>query len=395
MRLPRHLPQEDGCPDRKPQYFAAISGFGRSFWPLVLGRTLTGVYTGLVCVSINTYIGEISYHDIRGMLGTSFQFMLGAGIVYAYSFGAFTDWDDLAFICCVPPVVFCVLVFFNPESPAFLVANGKTDSGREALQKLRGPSWDVSAEMKAIEARASEANNHKTTFKDLLSPQLLRPLVIVLGVMIFQQLCGINALVFNLDTIFKSAGSNMSASVSSIVVSVVQTLATLLAYFFVDTMGRKLLLIISAIFMGVGHGLVGLFFYLLEIEEVWTQQHLEWLPLLAVVIFQLAFSIGYGPVPWIMMGEMFPDNVRETASSLATVTNWTASFFVIFSFEPLQASLPTYWFYWLFTCLCILATIFSAMVVVETKGKTIEEIGTIFAKKSSSSPEAGQEVRFK
>ncbi|XP_018007854.1 facilitated trehalose transporter Tret1 [Hyalella azteca] len=369
-------------------------GFGRSFWALVTGRTLTGMFTGITCVAVNTYIGEISSSDIRGMLGTSFQLMLGTGIVYSYSFGALVWWDDLAFICCVPPAVFFVLVFFNPETPAFLVTKGRKEKAEETLQQLRGRSWDVLPELKLLEEAAAEAKQHKMKMSDLCSSHVARPLVIVLGLMAFQQLCGINAFVFNLDTIFKSAGSGLSSEVSSILCALVQTLATFISFFLVETAGRKLLLVISAVVMGLSHACVGLFFYLLETDEAWTQQYLSWLPLLAVMVFQVAFSAGYGPVPWVMMSELFPPRIRETASSLATVTNWTASFFVIFSFEPLQASLGSYGFYWLFACICVVATIFSATVVVETKGKTFEEIGEIFSSKNRLSSSSDTEARY-
>ena len=168
-----------------------------------------------------------------------------------------------------------------------------------------------------------------------------------------------------------------------------QVIATFAAATVIDKLGRKLLLIISAGFMIISLVGLGAFFYKLDNaeEEQDVIDSLGWLPLTSLIIFIIAFSIGYGPIPWIMMSELFSSDVREVASSLATTANWTVAFAVTISFTSLQNWIHDYGAYWLFAACCLVNLIFCLLMVPETKGKTINEITEMFGRQTSKHDE--------
>ncbi|KAK8733783.1 hypothetical protein OTU49_006478 [Cherax quadricarinatus] len=356
----------------------ALIGFAQNFAMLISGRVVMGLTAGVTCIAVPTYIGEISSPDIRGTLSTFFQLMVVVGIEYGYVFGAIMNtWRGLAGICAIPAVIYLVLLLFVKESPPYLLSKGKDKEAREALQFFRGRDYNVEAELQVMQ-QLQEARGENTSFRDLMAPYILKPLFICLSVMMFQQLSGINAVLFNLNTIFEVSGSDISDDVSAIIVGAVQVVATIVAGGLMDKAGRKLLLIISAAAMVISLVALDVFFYEKAQDEAWAVSTLGWLPLTSLIIFISAFSIGYGPIPWVMMGELFSLNVREAASSLATMVNWTLSFIITLVFEPLQTAIGEFGTYWLFAGFCTINLIFCVLVVPETKGKTQQEITAYF-----------------
>lgn len=348
----------------------ALIAFGEDFAPLLSGRIIAGVFTGMTCLVVPTYIGEVSSADIRGALGSSFQLMVTIGILYAYVFGSFIDnTRTLALICAIPTVVYAVLLFFIRESPTFHIAKGKDDEARETLQKLRGKNYDVEPEFRTLRDTQEILNRSTVTMKDLLQPHILKPVLISLATMFFQQTSGINAVLFNLGSIFESANTGMDFNDSAIVVGIVQVIATAVAVPLMDRAGRKILLTTSAAVMALSLVALGLAFYV---------DGLSWLPLTSLIVYIAAFSVGYGPIPWVLMGEMFSLEVRAAASGLAILTNWGTAFIVTLIFDPLQDAIHEYGTYWMFAGICVVNTIFCVMVVPETKGKTLQEIAAHF-----------------
>ncbi|MPC19519.1 Facilitated trehalose transporter Tret1 [Portunus trituberculatus] len=175
-----------------------------------------------------------------------------------------------------------------------------------------------------------------------------------------------------------SAGSNISDDVSSIVVGAVQVIATFLATVLMDKAGRKLLLIASSSIMALSLVALGEFFYMKMEDESWATKNLGWLPLASLMVFIFAFSIGFGPIPWLMLGELFSPDVKEIAASQSTMFNWSLSFLVTFIFSPLESALGDAGLYWLFSGLCVVSLLFCTTLVPETKGKTLEEITASF-----------------
>ncbi|XP_045615875.1 facilitated trehalose transporter Tret1-2 homolog isoform X2 [Procambarus clarkii] len=361
-----------------------LIAFAQNFGMLMTGRIVTGLCAGITSLVVPTYIGEFASADVRGTLGSGFQLMITIGVMYAYAFGALVStWQLLAGLCIIPSALYCILMLFAKESPYFLLSKGKEEQAAAALQFFRGKDCNAQTELDLMRQSLEDARLNKATLKDLAKPYIFKPLMISLALMFFQQFSGVNSVLFNLTTIFSDAGSTISDNMSSIIIGVVQVASTFLATVLMDKAGRRLLLIVSASFMALSLVALGEFFYEKMEDKTWAVNKLGWLPLTSLIIFITAFSIGYGPIPWLMIGELFSPNVKEAAGSFATMFNWSLAFVVTLTFVPLQTALGTYGVYWLYASICVVNLVFCVTIVPETKGKTLEEINAYFGGPSS------------
>jgi len=348
---------------------------------LYVARLIAGFATGAFTVVAPMFIGEIAESSVRGALGSYFQVMLTVGILYTYVVGAIADYVWLGILSGIIPVVFFVTFLQVPESPTYLMKKHRNEDAQKALQYYRGSSYNIWKELQDLDKDISETAQTKVSIRDLTSSKgTRRALIIALGLMIFQQLSGINAVIFYSGDIFKAAGSTLDPKVSTIIVGVVQVVVTYISSAVVDRVGRKVLLLLSASIMGLCLAILGLYFCFKKGGDV---SGIGWLPLLCVTVYIVVFSLGFGPLPWLMMGEVFAPNVKGAASSIAVCTNWTLTFVVTFSFGKLVDGLGEDWTFWLFAITCGIATIFIYYLVPETKGKTLSEIQRILNGDSS------------
>ncbi|XP_018012320.1 facilitated trehalose transporter Tret1 [Hyalella azteca] len=355
-----------------------MTGLCTAYPALVTGRVLTGVFVGSNAAAASAYVGEIASCDIRGTLGSFYELALVVGILLEMVVGAYTTWQHLALISMCPTIMFVILMFFCKESPAHLLMRGREQEARRNLQHFRGPDYCIDKEIHDVLESQKEAKDASFKLKDLKKPHIYKPLIITLTISVFAQLVGIEVLTSNLSTIFKSTGSNMSENLSSVICILVEIVAGVVAIFLVDRVGRKTLLTVSSAVMTVSLGSLGLYFYLLEESENWEPSQLAWLPLTAIMTYVMAYGTGFGPVIWILVGEMFPPLVRETAAGLTVTALWTTSFLTVQSYDLLMEGLQSYGFYWFYAGVCALATLFSLTIVRETRGKTLEEITQLF-----------------
>lgn len=207
--------------------------------------------------------------------------------------------------------------------------------------------------------------------------------------MFFQQLSGINAVIFYTNSIFESANTGLNSTDATIIVGSIQVAATLLSTFIVDKAGRRMLLMVSDFFMAVSTILLAVYFQLKQSDPAKVAD-LGWLPILAVCMFIAMFSIGFGPVPWLMVGELFANNVKAYASPLAGVFNWLLAFLVTKIFASLVDALGSAGVFWLFSGFSLLGTVFVFFIVPETKGISLQEIQQLLGgeKNASSAPPA-------
>ncbi|CAG7784985.1 unnamed protein product [Allacma fusca] len=346
------------------------------------GRFLTGFCGGAVSLAAPVYIGETAEDSIRGTLGTGFQLMVTIGILFTYIVGVALSWKWLSLVCGFGPVAFLIMLIFPPESPRWLISKGKHAEASEALRWLRGAksSQQVEEELEGIQRGVDEGKQESSSFVDLLKPAVLKPTLICLGLMVFQQLSGINAVIFYTTDIFTDAGSSLSPSTCTIIVGVVQVVATVGSSLLMDRLGRKILLLFSEITMGIFLVALGVFFYT-KATHPETAIGIGWLPLVSLIVFIIAFSMGFGPVPWLMMGELLPPNMKGPASALATSSNWILAFAVTLCFEDIKLAIGPEWCYWMFAIICAVGTAFVFIFVPETKGKSLDEIQEHFGAK--------------
>ena len=238
-------------------------------------------------------------------------------------------------------------------------------------------------------------HNENLKWRDFLSPVILKPLVISIGLLVIQQFCGVNAVIFNAASIFKDAGFN-KATLVSISVGLIQFVGTALACLLMDRTGRRILLWTMALGMCVT--LAGLGFYfevyipaktdstpasdtvslLGSIHRSLEASKISWLSILCLVLFNLAYAVAWGPIPWLVMSEIFPLKARGPASSLATLFSSLFAFVTIKTYNSLVSGLTIQGTFWFYSGFSLLGFVFVFFVVPETKRKTLEEIEAMF-----------------
>lgn len=246
----------------------------------------------------------------------------------------------------------------------------------KSLRWLRGRDVNISDELSGIVEHITEAQRAHTSFRDLFSLHYLRALAISLTLMFFQQLSGINAVIFYSVSIFKIAGSSIDGNLCSIVVGLVNFGATFIANVMIDRLGRKILLYISSSLMVFSLTVLGAFFYVKDTmpEKADLVKEIGWLPLVSFMLFVVAFSVGWGPIPWLFLGEGLPGKIRGSAGSVATAFNWACTFFVTKTFTDMIHAIGAHGTFWTFGGCTALGLLFTAIFMPETKGKSLEDI---------------------
>ncbi|EAA44045.3 AGAP005563-PA [Anopheles gambiae str. PEST] len=341
---------------------------------VLVGRALSGLCVGIASLSLPVYLGETVQPEVRGTLGLLPTAFGNIGILLCFVAGKYLDWSGLAFLGAALPIPFLLLMFLIPETPRWYVSRNREDRARKALQWLRGRKADVEPELKGISKSHQDAERHASSsaMLDLLNKANLKPLLISLGLMFFQQLSGINAVIFYTVQIFQSAGSTIDEKLCTIIVGVVNFIATFIATVLIDRLGRKILLYISDVAMIITLMTLGTFFYMKNNGD--DVSEIGWLPLAAFVVFVVGFSLGFGPIPWLMMGEILPGKIRGSAASVATAFNWSCTFVVTKTFADITASIGNHGAFWMFGSICIVGLLFVIVYVPETQGKSLEDI---------------------
>ncbi|XP_063701895.1 facilitated trehalose transporter Tret1-like isoform X2 [Culicoides brevitarsis] len=341
---------------------------------VLAGRALSGFCVGIASLSLPVYLGETLQPEVRGTLGLLPTAFGNIGILICFVAGKYMNWSELAYLGAALPVPFLILMFLIPETPRWYVSKGKEPQARKALQWLRGKQANIEPELKGVMKSHSEAEKSSSGSQifELLKRQNLKPLSISLGLMFFQQLSGINAVIFYTTSIFKSAGSTIDESLCTIIVGIVNFIAVFIATVLIDRLGRKILLYISDAAMILTLATLGAFFYLKSSGH--DVENIGWLPLASFVIFVVGFSLGFGPIPWLMMGEILPARIRGSAASVATGFNWLCTFVVTKTFVDMVATIGSHGAFWLFGSFCVCSLFFVIFYVPETQGQSLEDI---------------------
>ncbi|XP_014254945.1 facilitated trehalose transporter Tret1 isoform X2 [Cimex lectularius] len=349
-----------------------LIAFARNVAMIMAGRAIGGFSIGVASLALPLYLGECLQADVRGTLGLFPTTFGNGGILLAFFAGKYLTWDKLALFGATLSVPFMALMFFMPETPRWYVNKGEQKKAKNALQWLRGSSTDISKEFSDICGVDNLDGSPSSPISELFTKKYLLPISISLGLMFFQQLSGINAVIFYTVSIFKDAGSTIDSNLSSIIVGLVNVGATLMATLLIDRLGRKVLMYISNSLMTLTLGVLGTFFYLKN--QGYDMSQYGWVPLSGFVIYVIGFSIGAGPIPWLMMGEILPAKIRGTAASIATGFNWTCTFLVTKTFIDLRELIGAEGVFWLFSMICTVGVVFVAICVPETQGKSLEDI---------------------
>ncbi|KAK3585501.1 hypothetical protein CHS0354_003354 [Potamilus streckersoni] len=344
---------------------------------LLIGRFLCGFSSGMVTVCVPVYIAEISTKSLRGTLGAGVQLIITVGILVAYALGMKLKWNVMAFLGVIPATLTMLAMIFVPETPRWLIMQNRKTDALQALSSLRGPHTDVEDECRDIE----EGIDSKESFywSEFRRPELLRPLRISVLIMVFQQLSGINAIMFYTVSIFKSAGLENSEG-ATVMIGAVQVVSTFLAVISMDRAGRRKLLITAGTIMCITCFTFGL--YYMKVSQGTPASSLGWLAVGSLILYIIGFSLGWGPIPMLIMSEIFPARARGAASGIAIFCNWFCAFLVTKEFIVAQEILGTAGTFWIFAAVCLSGVMYVWRYVPETKGKSLEDIELYFLGKS-------------
>lgn len=333
---------------------------------LYAGRFTLGACAGAYCVVSPMYTTEIAEVKVRGIMGCFFQLMLVHGILFSFIIGAFLKPLLVNIVIGAQPIIWFIFIIWLPESPVYLVQKGKPERAMSGLKTLRKTDADISSEMAAFEA---ENKKEKVMVKDaMVRKSTLRGLIIAALLMMLQQFTGINGIVFYVTGIFEKAGTGLSPSTCTIITGCVQLIMTFVATLIIDRVGRKVLLLISAFLMLIANLTMGFYFKYL------TDKNIGWLSIMAIGLFFVGFAVGFGPICWLVMAELFAEDVKPICASIVGTSGWVFAFVVAKLFPILVKEFGSAVAFWVFAFFSIVACIFVIFFVPETKGKTLDEI---------------------
>ncbi|XP_069946934.1 solute carrier family 2, facilitated glucose transporter member 1-like isoform X3 [Cherax quadricarinatus] len=363
---------------------AVLFGFckmAHSYEMLIAGRFVIGINNGLNAGLCPMYLSEIAPVNLRGAIGTAYQLVLTISILFSQIMGlesilgTMDLWPILLALTGLPAIFQLAALPVCPESPKFLlITKDEPVAAQRALTWLRDTAnvHDEMGEMRN-EAEASKLVPSVSLREILTNPTLRIPLVISLMMMMAQQLSGINAVIFFSTEIYKSAGLSEEAALNAtIAMGTMNVLMTFASLVMVEKFGRKTLMLAGLSGMLVD---VFLLFICLLLKDV--ASWISYLSIFLVIFFVVMFATGPGSIPWFFVTELFAQNARPTASSIAVAVNWTAAFFVGLGFLPLQELTGPYVFL-IFVALLAGFIVFTWFKVPETKGRTIDEITAVF-----------------
>jgi sugar porter (SP) family MFS transporter len=303
--------------------------------------------------------------------------MITIGILVSYIVGViFTPiegWRYMFGVALIPALILGIGMFTLPESPRWLFNQGRIEKARSVLSRSRSQE-EVELEfreMEEIKRAEEEQERGRVGYAELLSPYVMPALIIGIGLAIFQQITGINTVIYYAPTILEVVGFSAGGAIAATAlgVGVVNVGFTILAVRIIDRAGRRLLLLIGLIGMTLSLALLGLVF---SFES--TSGAAGLLATVCLALYIASFAISLGPVFWLMISEIYPLNIRGSAMSVAALCNWGSNFIVALTFPVLLAALGGAGAFWLFAALGIVAWFFVWFLVPETKGRSLEEI---------------------
>lgn len=376
---------------------ALVQGMTESHTLFVLARILGGMAVGAASVLSPAYISEVAPANIRGRMTTVQQIMIITGLTAAFLVNYFLAaaagestnpfwlgieaWRWMYLMQAIPATVFLVALFFIPESPRYLVAKGRHEDAGSVLSSLFGEN---AAKAKLEDIRSTFNADHRPRLSDVLAPAGtrgflgIRPIVWV-GIMlaVFQQLVGINVIFYYGATLWQLAGFTENDSLQiNIVSGAVSIAACFITIAVIDKVGRKPLLLIGSAGMAATLFVMVYAFSQGSLDAAGKLQLSTEMGTLAVIaanLYVIFFNVSWGPVMWVMLGEMFPNQIRGSALAVAGFFQWFANYLIAQSFPVMAASslVGAYVFYGV----CALISFFLVQkFIVETKGKELEEM---------------------
>ena len=372
---------------------------------LFIGRLLYGFSSGAFGLLVPSYTSETAEPSIKGALGSLQQLIVTLGVLFVGVLGKYVDYQVMTGIFLFIPLLMTVWMFFMPESPVFLVSKGRMEAARSSLLFLRGPKYDVDKELLEIQSSVRESQEVGSIglVSLLTQSHYTLPLLFSVMLMFLQQFSGVNAVLAFAVQLFEDTGvtDTIDAYTCNILVCLTQFLFVIVSMTLVDRnvslghiagrlfqyinsrFGRKILLIVSAVMMGLSMIALAAFFVVKnQADSEETVQTISFLPITATITFIASFSIGFGPLPWVMNSELFPKEAKNLASSIGAMFNWFCAFLIVYFYPMTEKAIGKDVCYFFFGGVCLVGAVLVQLFVPETKGKTEEDMRRYFLDKT-------------
>ncbi|KAJ6633527.1 Facilitated trehalose transporter Tret1 [Pseudolycoriella hygida] len=355
--------------------------FGHYVYHLYFARFLIGCTGGGLFVCVPLFVAEIAEDRIRGTLGSLLLVCSNVGILFSFVAGCYVSYEIFPYVMIVFPLIFLFSFYFLPETPQYLLQQDKVKEAEIALRFYRNSNnfdskeacekFDM--EMAKIKQLSKQNNDsEKFKFADLKTPAARKGILIGVTLMAINQFSGCFTLLNYSATIFRDSGSDISPNMSSIIIASIQCIGTYVATILVDKVGRKLLLTTSASATSIGLAVMGAYTYLDKLK--FDLHNFNWVPVCSLSFVMLIASIGILPLPFIVLVEVLPKNIREIGSTLCVSSISVTSFLILKTFPILTNVIGLHGCMWLFSGACTFGTLFIIFVVEETKGASLDPV---------------------
>jgi sugar porter (SP) family MFS transporter len=347
-----------------------LAAFAPTFWTLIAARLVIGLAVGSASMTVPLYIGEIAPPRMRGGLVSLNQLAITSGIVVSYlvdyGLSSTANWRLMFGLAVIPAVLLFVGVLAQRESPHWLIRQGREDEARSVLLRLREPG-EIDAEVAEVKLVAAQ----RGTARDLLARGVRPALWLGILLAVFQQITGINTVIYYAPSLLQGAGlGNSAALLANVGIGAVNVGMTIVAIRLLDRTGRRPLLLTGTAGMALGMIITALAFLGGNQLHGWT----AYVGIAGLLIYTGSFAVGLGPVFWLMIAEIYPLRIRGQAMSVATIANWGANFVVTISFLTLLNALTPKGVFFLFALLTLVALFYFARRVPETRQRSLQEI---------------------
>ena len=372
---------------------AIVQGLSHDYLLFVVARVCGGMAVGTASVLSPAYIAEVAPANVRGRMTTVQQIMIISGLTLAFVvnyflasaagsstslfWGGIQAWRWMYLCQALPAAVFLVALFFIPESPRYLVSRGRHDSALGVLARLFGATV---AAAKLEEIRTSFGTDHRPRLSDVLAPGTgLRPIVWAgLVIAVFQQLVGINVIFYYGETLWKLAGASEDTALQRNIISgLVSIAACFVTIGLVDRIGRKPLLLIGSAGMAIALFVMVFVFHNGTLDATGNLKlsaHDGFIAVVAANIYVIFFNVSWGPIMWVMLGEMFPNQLRGSALAVCGFAQWFANYLIAQSFPVMAAKLGLAATYSFYAVSALISFFLVQRFIGETKGRELEDM---------------------
>lgn len=349
---------------------AISAALAPNLWVLVSSRLVTGLAIGVAGVMTPLYIAEMAPSHIRGQLVSYYQLAITVGILLGYmlnyTFVYGVNWRWMFAAGAIPAVILLLGIACLPESYRWLLLTNQDKKAEKIMKKLG--AHHTSHTLDAIKQTIRDEGK-MASWRELFSPTVRPALVVAMMLYIFQQVSGINVVIYYAPSIFSSVGFNAADTqlLATVGMGLTNVLATVLSLWLIEKIGRRQLLYIG--FAGSAFTLI-----IISLAAQYQSEYIGMIALIASFCYIAFFAIALGPIPHLMMSEVFPIHVRNTGMGMASMCNWGLNFLVVFTFPLMMSGIGLAHTFWVYGIACILGLFFTRWYIPETKGVSLEAI---------------------